>query len=160
LDEALAMAEKSLALNPNSAGALRAHARLLGYLGDTETAVSQLQQSTRLSPMDVRPFLIEFDYATIYFGAGRYDLVLEWSEKALRSMPGYLAALRYKIASLGLLGRIEEGQLAVREILAVIPELTVRRARAHIEIGMNNVFKTPGFADAMCSGLRLAGLPE
>jgi adenylate cyclase len=160
LDEALAMAEKSLALNPNSAGALRAHARLLGYLGDTETAVSQLQRATRLSPMDVRPFLIEFDYATIYFGAGRYDLVLEWSEKALRSMPGYLAALRYKIASLGLLGRLEEGRLAVQEILAATPELTVRRARAHIEIGMNNVFKTPGFADAMCRGLRLAGIPE
>ena len=75
-------------------------------------------------------------------------------------MPGYLAALRYKIASLGLLGRIEEGQLAVRQILAVTPELTVRRARAHIETGMNNVFKTPGFADAMCRGLRLAGLPD
>ena len=109
LDEALAMAEKSLALNPNSAGALRAHARLLGYLGDTETAVSQLLRATRLSPMDVRPFLIEFDYATIYFGAGRYDLVLEWSEKALRSMPGYLAALRYKIASLVSWGASKRG---------------------------------------------------
>ena len=160
LDEALAMVEKSLALNPNSAGALLAHARLLSYLGDTDTAIAQLQRATRLSPVDVRPWRTEFDYTMTHFIAGRYDLALEWSEKALRSMPGYLAALRYKIASLGLLGRIEEGQLAVREILAATPELTVRRARAHIEVGMNDVFKTPGFADAMCRGLRLAGLPE
>jgi hypothetical protein len=45
----------------------------------------------------------------------------------------------------------------VLEILAATPDLTVRRVRAHIEIGMNNVFKTPGFADAMCRGSRLAG---
>ena len=160
LDEALAMVERSLELNPNSAGALLAHARLLSYRGETEAAISQLQRATRLSPVDVRPWRTEFDYTMTHFVAGRYDLALEWSEKALRSMPGHLAALRYKIASLGLLGRIEEGQLAVREILAVTPELTVKRARAHIEIGMNNVYKTPGFADAMCRGLRLAGLPE
>jgi adenylate cyclase len=163
LDEALAMVEKSLALNPNSAGALLAHARLLSYLGDTDTdtAIAQLQRATRLSPADVRPWRTEFDCSMAHFIAGRYDLALEWSEKALQSMPSYLAALRYKIASLGLLGRIEEGQLAVREILAATPELTVRRARAHIEIGMNNVFKTPGFADAMCRGFtpsRIAGM--
>jgi len=160
LDEGLAMVEKSLALSPNSAGALLAHARLLSYLGDTEAAIAQLQRATRLSPVDVRPWRAEFEYTMAHFIAGRYDLALEWSEKALRSMPGYLAVLRYKIASLGLLGRIEEGQLTVREILQAIPELTVGRARSHIEIGMNNVFKTPGFADTMCRGLRLAGLPE
>jgi adenylate cyclase len=160
LDEALAMVEKSLALNSNSAEALLMHARLLTYFGDTETALAQLQRAARLSPVDVRPWRTNYDYTVTHFVAGRYDLALAWSEKALRSMPGYLAALRYKIASLGLLGRIQEGQLAVRETLAASPELSVRRVRAHYEIGMNNVFKTPGFVDAMCTGLRLAGLPE
>jgi hypothetical protein len=68
--------------------------------------------------------------------------------------------MRYKVASLGLLGRTDEARQAAEELLAASPDLTVRRARAHIEIGMNNVFKAPGFADAMCRGLRIAGLPE
>lgn len=160
LEEALALVEKSLALNPNSVGALYQHARLLSYAGDTDAAIAQLQRAARLSPVDVRPFRIEFDYTMTHFIAGRYDAALEWSERTLRSMPGYPAALRYKAASLGLLGRTEEAQETVRELLAASPELTVRRARAHIEVGMNNVFKTPGFAEAMCTGLRLAGVPE
>jgi Flp pilus assembly protein TadD len=67
--EALAMVDKSLALNPNSVGGLLAHARLLSYLGDTETAIAQLQRVTRLSPVDVRPWRTEFDYAMTHFTA-------------------------------------------------------------------------------------------
>lgn len=160
LDEALALVEKSLALNPNSVGAHYQHARLLSYRGDTDAALAELERAARLSPIDIRPFRIEFDYTLTHFIAGRYDAALEWSERTLRSMPGYTAALRYKAASLGLLDRIEEAHQTVQELLAANPELTVTRARAHIKVGMNNVFRTPGFADAMCRGLRLAGLPE
>lgn len=110
--------------------------------------------------MDIRPFRIEFDYTMTHFIADRYDAALEWSERTLQSMPGYTAALRYKAASLGLLGRIDEASQTTQELLAANPELSVARARAHTEIGMNNVFRTPGFAETMCRGLRLAGLPE
>ena len=63
-----------------------------------------------------RPFRIEFDYTLTHFIAGRYDAALEWSERTLRSMPGYTAAMRYKVASLGLLGRNDEARQATEEL--------------------------------------------
>ncbi len=80
--------------------------------------------------------------------------------KAHGAMPGCLAALRCKAASLGSLERTEEAQEAARELRAATHWLAVTHARAHIEIRINNVFKTLGFADVMCRGLCIAGLPD
>ncbi|MGA9865917.1 MAG: hypothetical protein WBQ75_05695 [Acetobacteraceae bacterium] len=43
---------------------------------------------------------------------------------------------------------------------AIVPDLTIARARAHLEVDMHNVFRTPGVVDLFCEGLRRAGLPE
>ncbi len=92
--------------------------------------------------------------------AGRYEEALNWTEKALRESQHYAPALRYQAASLGLLGREKEGRHVVQHLLAIIPNFTVARARAHIDVDMHNVFKTPGVVDLFCEGLRRAGLPE
>jgi hypothetical protein len=48
----------------------------------------------------------------------------------------------------------------VQRLLAVAPGWTLRRIRYRYEMELNNIFKTPGVVDALCEGLRLAGLPE
>jgi hypothetical protein len=68
--------------------------------------------------------------------------------------------MRYEAASLGLLGRLEEGRQTVQRLLALVPDFTITRARRHIEFAMNNIFKTPGVADAFYEGLRRCGVPE
>ena len=68
--------------------------------------------------------------------------------------------LRYRAASLGLLGRLEEGRQVVQRLLALAPNFTITRARRHIEFNMNNIFKMPGVADALYEGLRRCGVPE
>jgi hypothetical protein len=68
--------------------------------------------------------------------------------------------LRYRAASLGLLGRLEEGRKVVQQLLTLAPDFTIARARQHVEFNMNNVFKTPGVADAIYEGLRRCGVPE
>ena len=60
-----------------------------------------------------------------------------------------MAALRYRAASLGLLGRLEEGRQIVQRMLELVPDFTISRARRYIEIDMSNVFKTPGVANSL-----------
>jgi hypothetical protein len=48
----------------------------------------------------------------------------------------------------------------VQRLLALVPNFTIARARRHIEFDMNNIFKSPGVADALYEGLRRAGVPE
>ena len=74
--------------------------------------------------------------------------------------PNIAGALRYRAAALGLLGRVEEGRQVVQRLLALVPDFTVSRARRHYEFDMNNIFKTPGVADALYEGLRRCGVPE
>jgi hypothetical protein len=69
-------------------------------------------------------------------------------------------SLRYRAASLGLLGRLGEGRQVVQRLLELVPDFTITRARRHIELDMNAPFKTPGVADSFYEGLRRCGLPE
>ncbi|MEO8713971.1 MAG: adenylate/guanylate cyclase domain-containing protein [Acetobacteraceae bacterium] len=159
LSAGIALTEKSISLNANSAAAFQMAGVLHAYAGDTETAIAHLERAVRLNPLDQRTFA-NFGFALAHFVAGRYEGVLDWTEKALRESQHYAPALRYRAASLGLLGRTVEGRQVAQTLLAVIPDLTVSRARAYIEVDLNNVFKTPGVVDLFCEGLRRAGLPE
>jgi hypothetical protein len=98
--------------------------------------------------------------ALAHFVAGEYEEVVNWGEKAIRDHPNHAAMLRYRAASLGLLGRLEEGRQVVHRLLALAPDFTIARARRHVEYNMNNIFKTPGVADALYEGLRRCGVPE
>jgi hypothetical protein len=95
-----------------------------------------------------------------HFVAGEYEAVVACTGRALRDRPHYTAALRYRAASLGLLGRTEEARQVGQQLLEVVPDFTVARARRYIEFDMNNIFKTPGVADRFYQGLRCAGVPE
>jgi hypothetical protein len=81
-------------------------------------------------------------------------------DRALREMPGRADALRYRAASLALAGRVPEAQRTVEQLTAIAPFWTVSRVRAHLEIDLNNIYKTSGVVDTVCEGLRRAGLPE
>jgi adenylate cyclase len=117
-----------------------------------------LDQAERLDP---------FDYGTSYtahivahFITGAYDAALEWSDKALRDQPRSAAALRYRAACLGLLGRLEEARQTVERLRELVPDFTIARARRHIEFDMNNLFGKSADREAFYEGLRRAGVPE
>ena len=95
-----------------------------------------------------------------YFVAGEYERVVEWSARALQGVPHSAVALRYRAACLGQLGRLEEGRQVVQHLFALVPNFTIAWTRRHIECTGNNIFKTPGVADALYIGLRQCGVPE
>jgi adenylate cyclase len=159
LSGGIRLINRSIELNPNSAHALQTVAVLNGFAGDTQSAIAQLEQSARLNPVNLT---IDFylAYAISHFVAGQYEAVVEWTAKLLEHFPNTAPALRYRAASLGLLGRVEEGRPAVQRLFSFAPDFTVSRARRHYEFDLNNAFKTPGVADALYEGLRRCGVPE
>jgi len=159
LTAAIGLVERSLSLNPNAAAAFVTAGVLKAFAGDTDGAIACLERGVRLNPMDQRAYA-SAAFALAHFVAGRYDDVVEWTGKTSQESQFRVMALRYRAASLGLLGRIEEARQVVQRLREMVPGFTVARARAHLEINMNNLFKAPGVTDLFCEGLRRAGLPE
>jgi adenylate cyclase len=159
LTEGVGLLERAIILNPNDATALVQASTLHAYAGDTRTAVAYLERANRLNPLN-QPPMFYFSYAMAQFVAGEHEAVVEWTAKALHQLPNRLASLRYRAASLGLLGRLEEGRHVVKRLLALVPDFTIAGAHRHIEFNMNNVFKTSGVADSFYEGLRRCGVPE
>jgi adenylate cyclase len=159
LHSGIELVEKSLALNPNSAPALMIAGLLHAYAGDTERAIDYERRSERLNPLRGGTHR-NFAIGLAHFVAERYEAAAIEMDRALRDMPDRADALRYRAASLALAGRVPEAQQTVEQLTATAPFWTVSRVRAHLEIDLNNIYKTPGIVDAICDGLRRAGLPE
>jgi tetratricopeptide (TPR) repeat protein len=155
----LALMEKALVLNPNSSSALIVGSQLYSDLGNTEKAIAYAQRAARLNPVFGEVFK-NFAIAKAHFVAGRYEAAVQFAEMSLRDNPNATTPLRYLAASLGLVGRAEEGHKVVQRLLGISPDLTISRERERLEIHLHNPFKTPGVLDAYCEGLRRAGLPE
>lgn len=155
-EDALALIERSLKLNPNSSGAWMASGMARAYAGDSATAILHFERSIQLNPLDPVVYITCYGTAFAHFAAGRYDESSSWLDRSLRSLPTYSPALRLKIAICALQGRMEECSKWVARLLAAVPETTLANLEQHYE---------PSIRDAACretllSGLRKAGLPE
>ena len=159
MEAGAALVEKAINLNSNSALAFRIGAVLHGYLGQVEKAVDYAQQADRLNPLD-SGWSGTLGYVIAYFGTGQHGKVLDWTARILREKPHVAPALRYRAASLALLGRIEEAHEVVARILKQTPGYTIEDVRRHHEFDMHTPFKVPGVTESLYRGLRLAGLPE
>jgi adenylate cyclase len=155
----IALVNKAIDLDPNNVAAREMAAELYAYAGNKEAAIAQLEHSIRLNPVN-RTLSFYFAYVLTHFVASEYEATVEWSGKALQVVPNHAASHRYRAASLGLLGRLEEGRQVVQRLLELVPNFTISRARRHIEFELNSPFKTPGVADALYEGLRRCGVPE
>jgi TolB-like protein len=154
----LELVEKAMSLNPNYAEAYRLGGMLYGYLGEIDKALDCMQRGDRLNPLPRR--VPNHGYFIAYFSAGDHEAVLKWTARSLRESPQDGPTLRYRAASLALLGRIEEARQAIDRFLQQRPGYTLDDCRRHQEFDMNSPFKKPGVTEALYRGLRLAGLPE
>jgi adenylate cyclase len=156
LDGGIALIDRALTHNPNSANAWRASGMVRAFLGDSETAIAHLERSARLSPLDFFAYLYSLGFIFAHFMAGRYEEASAWCDKTLHQRPDHPPALEIKAASCGLLGRLEEARVWIERLLAVNPDTTVSSMRLLYGVFM----KKPGCLDAFLDGLRKAGLPE
>lgn len=156
-DFSLALIERSLNLNPNSANAWTASCLIHSYLGNSDTAIDHFQRAQRLNPLDLSQHLHWNTLAWAYLGAGRYEEAAEAAEKTLSIQPDYPPGLRLSAVTCGLLGRTAEARAHTARLLAKQPGSTISSMRAFLSIPLQrNVTALEKYLE----GARNAGVPE
>jgi adenylate cyclase len=154
-EEATALVDRALTLNPNSALAWLMSASVRIGLGPPELAIAHVERAARLSPLDPLEWYRYLILANAHFAAGRYEEASACAGRALRDASKHAPVLRIKAAICGLLGRIDEGREWVARLLALDPQMTLSRMR----ILYHKRMQGPRL-EAYLDGLRKAGLPE
>ena len=67
MEEGIAVMDRALAQNPNSADALAMSGTLRAYMGDTQAALQHLRMAERMAPLDVH---VDFRSFGFYLAAG------------------------------------------------------------------------------------------
>jgi len=151
---AVAMFERALQLNPNSAFAWGVSASTYCFLGRPEDALERLRNASRLSPYDPMNFFFWTVAGIAEFVAGRQAQAVPWLQKARRENPRFLATLRTLAASLALLARDEEARMVARDLLAADPSFRISVFASWYPL------RRTGDLDRLVTGLQLAGLPD
>ena len=119
-----------------------------------EAAIEAVERARRLSPFDPYTFLYASNIAAAHLVAQRFELAIEWADRALHDQPRLVAAMRVKVAANAHLGRLDEARAELNRVLAFDPKLTIDGYRAYAR------FQAPVVLELWITGLRLAGLPE
>jgi len=157
LEQGLQLIDKSLSFNPNSANAWIASSFIRSYSGETDVGLAHFERARQLNPVDSTQHYQWHAAASALFFAGRYEEADVACDRTLSEMPKYPGALRLKVATSGLLGRLDEGSRAVKSLLAVNPDTSVAAMRAYWR---DVVHHSPAPVAAFLDGCRRSGLPE
>src|SRR5262249_9784809 len=85
IDHGLALIDKSISLNPNSASAWMTAGTVRAYYRDSARALECLDEARRLNPLDPLPQYTWIGIALAHFFAGRYEEALAATNKALHA---------------------------------------------------------------------------
>ncbi len=138
------LADRAVALNPNSYQAWNGRGFVYGIAGLPEEAVRCFERAMRMSPVDPRLQLTFSGMGLAFIELGRFDEAIVAGKKALRQNPCLASAFAH-------LGRDAEARDAAARLLEVDPGFTISAWIARG--GQTN-------AKLLIEGLRKAGLPE
>jgi adenylate cyclase len=158
VSDAVAAAERCLALNPSSVDAYRALAILNFFLARPEQVLAYVDRGTRLSPRDpATPIFLLFK-GWAYFLMGNDDESLVWLRRAAAAAPETPVILAALASQLALAGQDAEASATLKRYLA-LPGTRTRTVAQWDYVPDNN----PAFAQfhqRFRSGLRKAGMPQ
>jgi tetratricopeptide (TPR) repeat protein len=79
VEEGAALVSRAINLDPNMAAARHCRGWVHLYLGDVDTAIKQFEFALRLSPLNLRNFVVQTGLAYAHFFAGRNDEASTWA---------------------------------------------------------------------------------
>ncbi len=145
--------ERSVSLDPNSAWAWSRLGWSKVYGEKLEDAIEHFQTALRLSPYDPMNFNCFIGIGCAYAIARDFENSIINFERGLHEHPGAIWAYRCLIPVYMEIGRIEDAQNGVRQLLQSYPELTATKVREAM------VFQKAEL-DWIYKRLVKAGLPE
>ena len=145
------MADRAVALNPNSFYVWVGRGHVYRIAGLPEEAVRSFERAIRMSPADPRLHFTFVGMGMAFIELGRFDEAIVAGKKALRQGPALGGAYHCLASAFAHLGRDAEAREAAARLLEVDPAFTIsarmgRRRQSHLKL--------------LIEGLRKAGLPE
>ncbi len=147
-DQALALSERAVALNPNTGDILVNHGLILTYLGRAEEGIGWSEKAMRLNPH--YPGWYRSVLALGQYLDGRYEEAV----KILASSSTPALVRPVLPAAYVRLGRLEDARRHARAILEVDPNYSLRDLTKYLP------FRNPDDLRRYLDDLRAAGLPE
>ncbi len=152
-EQGIALLQRAMHLNPNSAAILGSAGYVYCLAGQPAPAIECLSRALRLDPLGPEAPLALAWLGLAHLFAGRVREALDCTERAVHSRPDWLPPLRIRVAALMHAGRVEEAQAAARRVLVADPAF---RLSTHY---LGNLGHRPAW-DSYRKALRDAGLPE
>ena len=154
IEEAIALQNRAIALNPNLPLALVFSGLSLAYLGRHEEALARTRRYRDLAPLDPHAYLYEMALTVPMLMLGDYAGVVEVGRQAVLLNPAFTSTHKVMLAALGHLGWRAEANDVRARLLQLEPDFTVVLALAHTPL------RRAEDREIYASGLRLAGVEE
>jgi len=150
-ERAIAEFEEAIKLNPSFAAAHVLLGQMYLYTGRPEEAIEQAERGIRLSRADPRLFIWLPALAGAHYLLGHYEEAVAAGRRSWSLNRNWPAGLRYVVAGLAQLGRIEDAQVALAELKLLNPSL------AFVERNFRRLYADTASVEHILDGLRKAG---
>lgn len=127
LQDAKALHERALALNPNLAMAWALSAFTRTYAGELDEALIRAERYKRLSPLDPHAFMFDTNFVMIHMLKKNYEKAIEYGRNVSQLNASFSACLRPYLAALGYAGREDEIVSVRRRLMALVPDFSIER---------------------------------
>src|SRR5262245_61081394 len=154
-EEGFELANRALVVHPNSVFVRNRAAAVYGICGESDKAIAQCEAACRMNPLDSKK-AATVTYTTLSFAlymARRYEESVRAGRRALVFAPQSNNARKYVATSLAQLGRTDEAQAEIAELLEHQPGASL----AYFE---QIRFRHKWMKELHMEGLRKAGLRE
>jgi len=153
-DRAMAEFQEAIKLNPSFAAAHALLGHLYLFTGQPEEAIVAAEKGIRLDPRNPRQSMRLSALAGAHYQLRHYEQAIEIGRRAWALNPNWPGGLRYVVAGLGQLGRIEEAKTALADLKAHDPGL------ARVQGLLTRFYRSREGVDHFLDGLRKAGMQE
>lgn len=154
LDEASALVDRALAMNPNSHRFWNAKARLFAQGGNTAQAIEAGHRAISIGPYDPGIWVTYWAIAEAHLQELQFEQAIEFAKLAVLANERVGPAYFIRAAACAQLGNQTEAQEALAGALRINPGMTVRAFPASYHVAS---YKN---LEVYLDGLRRAGLPD
>jgi TolB-like protein len=146
------MADRAVALNPNSYYIWDRRGWVYKIAGQPAEAIRSFECAMRMSPVDPQLYTTFTGMGFAFVELRRFDEAIVAAKKALRQNPSYTIPYRCLASAFAHLERDAEAREAAARVLEINPAFTISAWIARSRLSVN--------AKLMIEGFRKAGLPE